>query len=302
MDEEKTRDIAVGVVLKIDEHLRRNADNGDVKFEEVCDFVNTTDRKTLARILRDDPNALDEVADLLGSESNVSQDVFFAMREMCGGIETIGTDPEKRAEVDALLTILGDITDIEEPPPISDLSGTEIVVDEVAARYTASSVSEWLSDTDSQCFYSAWGSVPSLYEQDLRQLTAITEPSELVFGASVMEIISERLVNTHSASVPSPTVRHWLNSIAQTNSVSIYEAKQDVPGTLLIFDNYVVAGYFAREESPTGAFLATDDSAFREWALEVYRDWRKRSRELDIPIRFRGENPYFEREDATSRN
>lgn len=293
MDDEEANVIALGVFLEIAEVFEQDVDNGFVEFEDLCEFINTTDRNALSRILREDASSSDEAAAVLGSQTDLARDVFFKLREACGGVEMIGIDPEKEAEIEALSTILGDMTS-EELPPIDDLTATEVTVDEPKLRITNAEVRDWLSDVQPQRFCSAWGSVPSIYEDEIRNLVEVSTESELIFGSSVMEIITEELVNTHPTSVPSPTVRHWLNSIAQTNSVGIHESVDDIPFSLIIFDDYVIAGYFAREGSAQGAFLRTADLEVYDWALRVFEKWQTRSRELDIPIRFRGENPYLE--------
>lgn len=300
MDDDAVNEIMFGVLLEIDEHLCRKSDATMVESEDLFEFVNTTDRMSLYRKLRDDPETPEEVAAVLGPQSKISKDLFHKLREACGGIEIIGTDPEKRAEVDELLATLEEITTREGPPSINDLSTTETAVNEPRHRIVSLRIREGLNSVEPQRFYSAWGSVPDLYEAELRDLIAVSSRSEVLFGKGVIELMTEELVNTHSATRPYRTVRHWVNSIAQsqTNSVTFYEADEAVPGSLFIFDEYVIAGYFARKDSPLGAFLVTDNPAFREWAVKVYQDWRGRSQNMPTPLLFRGENPYLEEDDA----
>jgi hypothetical protein len=288
MDEEEAEDVAFGLLLAVSEHLDRNADRDRVDSEEVRDFVNTTDRMALSRRLRNDPETPDEFAAVLGSRSDSSHDVFYKLREMCGGIEMIGTDPEKRAEVDELLAKLREITERDGPPAIDDLSTTEIAVNEPSYRIALSKTKEWLNSVEPQRFYSAWGSVPQFFEAELRNLIAMSDRSEVMFGSTIMKVITEKLTNTHSTAASSPTVGQWLNSISQTSAATFYESDGELPGSLFILDDYVIAGYFAREEWPMGAFLVTGDAAFHEWALNVYQDWREESRVIEMPIRFQG--------------
>jgi hypothetical protein len=294
MDDSEVNMLAFAVMREIQDALTRDTDEDFVEFEDVCEVINTTDRNTLYQMLRDEASSSDEAAAVLGSQSDVAKDVFFTLREACGGVEMIGIDPEKQAEVEALSTILGDIAEGETPPPIDDVAATEVAVDEPKVRITAAEVQDWLTAVQPRRFYAAWGSVPRTYEDEIRELIECSTESELVFGSRVMELITEELVDTHPALVPSRTVRHWLNAIATSNSVAMYESVDEVPFCVFIFDDWVVVGYFAREESAEGAFLRTADAEFYTWAVRLFEKWRTCSQELQTPISFRGNNPYPE--------
>ncbi|WP_435079706.1 hypothetical protein [Halococcus sp. AFM35] len=292
MDESELHMLALAVIIEIQDTVSQDSDEELVEFDEICEFINTTDQTTLYRLLREDSSASDEAAAVLSPQSTVADDVFFTLRKLCGGVEMIGTDPEKQAEVEALSTILGDIAEGEPPPAIDDLTATEVAVDEAAVRVTSAEMQDWLAAVQPRRFYAAWGSVPSIYEDEIRTLVESSSESELLFGSRVMEAMTEELVNTHPAIPTSRTVRHWLNSIALHNPVAMYESAENVPFSICIFDDWVVVGYFAHEKYPEGAFLRTADSEFRKWAVELFEKWRASSQEIQPPMSFRGTNPY----------
>jgi hypothetical protein len=289
MDEDEVETLAFGLILELAKIFNRQSEQFS-EYEHVQEFINTTERDILAQILREE--STDEIASVLNSRSNVAQDVFWKMRELCGGIKMIGTDPEKEAQVRALATILEDATG-EATPTIDDLTTTQVVVDEPSVRVATAEMKQWLNEIQPDRFYSIWGSVPTMYEDEIQKLTKHSTDTQLIFGRTVFSLITEELVETDSVVPLFRTVRQWLNAIVMDYPADIYKSTHDVSFSLFVLDEVVIAGYFAREDSPMSAFVRTTDPSVHEWALRVFEASRARSQELKTPILFDGDNPYF---------